>query len=105
MPPWYKRSLSSEEALVRANKHLENGRNTEDRRQAQNLCDKAKEALARIDISRSGKDRDQIAAVYREHGKLLEKLGLANEAQLSYNKANELRYDCGQLLSVGWDVE
>lgn len=93
MPPWYKRTLSSEDALRRANKHLENARNSKDRRQAQKLCDEAKEALERIDVSKSIQDHDQIAAVYRAHGQLLGKLGLDDEAQLSYNKAEELRYD------------
>jgi len=90
MPPWYKRTLSSEEALGRANTHLVNARNTDDRRQAQKLCDEAKEALERMDISKSSQDRDKIVAAYREHGKLLEKLGLGDEAQLSYNKVDEL---------------
>jgi len=89
-PPWYKRTLSSEEALTRANTHLENARNAKDRRKAQKLCDEAKEALERMDISKSSKDRDKIAAAYREHGKLLEKQGLGLDAQLSYNKADEL---------------
>ena len=73
--------------------HLENARNTKDRRRAQKLCDEAKEALERMDITKSSKDRDRIMVAYREHGKMLEKLGLADEAQLSYNKADELRYN------------
>jgi len=93
MPPWYKRTLSSEEALGRANTHLENARNTKDRRRAQKLCDEASEALERMDITKSSNDRDRIMVAYREHGKMLEKLGLADEAQLNYNKADELRYN------------
>ena len=93
MPPWYKRTLSSGEALTRANTYLENARNSKDRRRAQKLCDQAKETLERVDISKSVKDRGQIVAVYREHGKILEKLGLGDEAQHSYNKAEGLMYD------------
>jgi len=94
MPPWYKRTLSSEEALGRANTHLENARNSKDRQRAHKLCDKAKEALERMDISKSIKERDRIIVAYREHGKMLEKLGLGDGAQLSYNKADELMYVC-----------
>ena len=73
--------------------HLENARNTKDRRRAQKLCDEAKEALERMDITKSSKDRDRIMVAYREHGKMLEKFGLGDEAQLSYNKADELSYN------------
>ncbi|OAQ25253.1 hypothetical protein K457DRAFT_23344, partial [Linnemannia elongata AG-77] len=90
MAPWYKRTLSSEEALARANTHLENAKETKDRRRAQKLCDNAKEALERMDISKSIKDHDQIIAAFRQHGELLEKLGLPDEAQLSYSKADQL---------------
>ncbi|OAQ22941.1 hypothetical protein K457DRAFT_25537, partial [Linnemannia elongata AG-77] len=90
MAPWYKRTLSPEEALGRANTHLENAKETKDRRRAQKLCDNAKEALERMDISKSIKDHDQIIAAFRQHGDLLEKLGLPDEAQLSYSKADEL---------------
>ncbi|OAQ35917.1 hypothetical protein K457DRAFT_132557 [Linnemannia elongata AG-77] len=90
MAPWYKRTLSSEEALSRANTHLENAKETKDRRQAQKLCDNAKEALERMNISKSIKDHDQIIAAFRQHGDLLEKLGLPDEVQLSYSKADEL---------------
>ena len=93
MAPWYKRTLSSEEALARANTHLEKVKETKDRRQAKKLCDNAKEALERMDISKSIKDHDQIIAAFRHHGELLEKLGLPDEAQLSYSKADELRYN------------
>jgi len=93
MVPWYKRTLSSEEALGRANTHLENAKETKDRRRAKKLCDNAKEALERMDISKSIKDHDQIIAAFRHHGELLEKLGLPDEAQLSYSKADELRYN------------
>ncbi|OAQ23208.1 hypothetical protein K457DRAFT_1868390 [Linnemannia elongata AG-77] len=90
MAPWYKRTLSSEEALSRANTHLENAKETKDRRRAQKLCDNAKEALERMDISKSIKDHDHIIAAFRHHGELLEKLGLPDEAQLSYSKADKL---------------
>ncbi|KAF9560156.1 hypothetical protein EC968_006332 [Mortierella alpina] len=90
MAPWYKRTLSSEEALGRANIHLENAKKANDRRRAQKLCDSAKEALERMDISTTIKDQDQIIAAFRQHGDLLEKLGLPDEAQLSYSKADEL---------------
>ena len=93
MSPWYKRTLSVKEVLERADSHLENASHTKDRRQAQKLCDEAKEALERMDVSKSMKDHDRIAAVYREHGRLLEKLGLSDEAQLSYKTAGALRYD------------
>ncbi|KAF9945851.1 hypothetical protein BGZ72_000918 [Mortierella alpina] len=90
MSPWYKRTLSSEEALGRANTHLEDAMKTKDRRRAQKLCDDAKEVLERMDISKSIKDHDQIIATFRRHGNLLEKLGLSDEAQLSYSKADDL---------------
>ncbi|KAF9272232.1 hypothetical protein BGZ68_002587, partial [Mortierella alpina] len=90
MSPWYKRTLSSEEALGRANTHLENAQETKDRRRALKLCDDAKEALERMDISKNIKDHDQIIAAFRQHGNLLEKLSLPDEAQLSYSKADEL---------------
>ncbi|GJJ74269.1 hypothetical protein EMPS_06627 [Entomortierella parvispora] len=90
MRPWYKRSLSSNEAIGRANTHLENGWNTKDRRLAHKHCDKASEALERMNIANCIKDRGLIAAVYREHGRLLEKLGLGDEARLSYKKADGL---------------
>jgi len=67
-------------------------------------CDEAKEALERIDIRKSNKDRGQIAIVYRAHGEILEKLGFGDEAQLSYNKADELRYDQRLFVSIEWDV-
>ncbi|KAF9273247.1 hypothetical protein BGZ68_001677, partial [Mortierella alpina] len=95
MSPWYKRTLSSEEALGRANTHLENAKKTKDRRRAQKLCDDAKKALERMDISKSMKDHDQISAAFRRHGNLLEKLGLPDEAQLSYSKADELSRTIG----------
>ncbi|KAG0195969.1 hypothetical protein BGX28_000300, partial [Mortierella sp. GBA30] len=44
-----------------------------------------------MDISKSIKDHDQIIAAFRQHGDLLEKLGLPDEAQLTYSKADELR--------------
>ncbi|KAG9324127.1 hypothetical protein KVV02_003373 [Mortierella alpina] len=91
MSPWYKRTLSSEEALGRANIHLENAKKTMDRRRAQKLCDDAKEALGRMDTSKSIKDHDQIIAAFRQHGNLLKMLGLPDKAQLSYSKADELR--------------
>ncbi|KAG0249253.1 hypothetical protein BG011_009463, partial [Mortierella polycephala] len=86
--------------LSRANTHLENARNTKDRRQAQKFCDDAKKALERIDIIKSIKDRDQIEAAYREHGKLLERLGLRDEAQTSYSKADELIGTAGRSTPV-----
>ncbi|KAF9556979.1 hypothetical protein EC968_007869 [Mortierella alpina] len=92
MSPWYKRTLSSEEALSRANVHFENAKKAKDRRHAQKLCDDAKEALDRMDISKSIKDHGQIIAAFRQHGDLLEKLGLPDKAQLSHSKADELRY-------------
>ncbi|CAO3568622.1 unnamed protein product [Mortierella alpina] len=90
MSPWYKRPLSSEVALGRANTHLENAKKTKDRRRAQKLCDDAKEALERVDISKSIKDHAHIVTAFRQHGNLLEKLGLPDEAQLSYRKADGL---------------
>lgn len=91
MPPWYKRTLPSQEALERATAQLEKARNSQDRRRAQKYCDDAKEALERLDFSKITTDLDQVIAVYREHARMLEKVGLPDEAQLSYSKVEELR--------------
>ncbi|GJJ74193.1 hypothetical protein EMPS_06551 [Entomortierella parvispora] len=96
MPPWYKRTLPSHEAIERATAQLEKARHTQDRRRAQKYCDDAKEALGRLNFSKITTDRDHIIAIYREHARILEKVGLPNEAKLSYSKAEELGRMGGQ---------
>ena len=98
--PWYKRTLLAEEALKRANTCLQQAHEVQDRQQAQKQCDEAMKELERIDESKSLKDLDRIITVYREHGKLLEKLGLSDKARFSYGKADELRYV--QVSRINW---
>lgn len=77
-----------DDTLGRANTDLKDARDTKDRRRVQNLHVKAQKVLERIDISKSI-DRDQIFAFYRQQ----KKWGLGDEAQLSYDKADELMRD------------
>ncbi|KAG0299594.1 hypothetical protein BGZ98_009915, partial [Dissophora globulifera] len=84
------------EALARANKHLENARNTQDQQRALKLCKDAKSALERINVPESIMDVDGIIATYREHGGMLKGLGCDSEADLSYKKAEELSEQYGK---------
>ena len=95
MPKWYQRTLPCQTGLSRATTHLENARNSKDGERAKKYCDKAKESLERIKTisTTSPLDLDQVIAKYRELGAVLEKWQYGDEAQLSYSKANELRYE------------
>ena len=93
--PWYLRWLPCQTGLNRATTYLENARHSKDQERAKKYCDKAKESLERIQIikTNSPSDLDQIISKYREHGAVLDKWQLRDEAKISYSKANELRYD------------
>ncbi|KAG0055387.1 hypothetical protein BGZ83_008779 [Gryganskiella cystojenkinii] len=87
------RTLSVKTALKRTYAELEKASGTPDSELAKKHCEKAQRHLERIDISQkstSDVEIDRIVAVYDEHRKQLEKLGLADEAQASYRKAKEL---------------
>jgi len=91
MPPWYKRTLPAQEALARANNYLDKARNTQDRKQALKNCDNVKEALERMDILGSTNYHDQVIAVYRENGRILDDFGFKADARLNYSEADKLR--------------
>ena len=94
MRPWYLRTLPCQTALSRATTYLEDARNSKDGPRAKKYCDKAKESLERIKTSStSPSDLDQVIAKYCELGAVLEKWSFRVDAQLSYSRANELRYE------------
>jgi len=87
----YKRTLPAQEALARANKSLDKARNTHDRKKALKNCDDAKEALERMDILGSIDYHDQVIAVYRENGRILDDFGFKADARLNFSEADKLR--------------
>ncbi len=92
-------TLSPSEVLDLANDFLEFARKHTNPKIALILCDDAqaslsqmKKALRNADAAETLADqtlRDKIAAVYFEHGKVLEQLGQHNKAQASYKKAQK----------------
>jgi hypothetical protein len=87
--PGSQRTLPVEKALKRTYAELEKASGASDNRLAKKHCDKAQQHLERIDISQNSTsdiEIDLIVAVYKEYGKQLEKLGLADEAQVIKKK-------------------
>ena len=88
----FSRKLSAPKALQLATTYLDQARNTQDQNHAVKSCAKARESLDKVKTEAiSISDLLQIISKYREHGAILERLGLPSEAQESYRKADELR--------------
>jgi hypothetical protein len=91
---WHFRYLPLQTGLSRATTYLEKASNSKDQTRAKKFCDKAKKSLERIKVPVSSPlDLDLIIIKYREHGAVLEKWNYGVEAWVSYNQANELRYE------------
>lgn len=102
-------ALSPYEVLDLANDYLESARRHKNLKIALILCDDAeaslsqmKKALRKADAPETLADqtlRGKIAAVYFEHGKVLEKLDQRDKAQASFKKAEKYGYVQGQAAS------